>query len=94
MRKIVIQKKRIKFNLLLVGAFIAFILFDELYFRGRELYITPIFGSFLLLFDTQKIKSNTGVVWIILLSIYTSLIGVKLSENAENFSLLYNIVIK
>ena len=47
MRKIVIQKKRIKFNLLLVGAFIAFILFDELYFRGRELYITPIFGSFL-----------------------------------------------
>lgn len=92
MRKIVIHKKRTKFNLLLIGAFIAFILFDELYFRGRELYITPIIGLFLLLFDDQKIKINTGVVWIILLSIYTSLIGVKLSDNTENFSLLYNIV--
>lgn len=71
---------------------ISMVLFIELCFNGTALFITPIiFLSRIVL--CKKINWDNSIFWLILMMIYTTLLGMIVPHNTEDFSMWYNFAV-
>ena len=74
------------------GILISIVLFSELCFAGTALFITPIaFFTRILFFP--KIKVDNSIFWLMIMMAYTTLIGIVVPNNTDNFSVPYNFVV-
>lgn len=74
------------------GILVSFVLFSELCFKGVSLFITP-FVFFVRILFIQRKKVDESFFWLVLMMLYTSLIGIIVPQNTDNFSIFYNFFV-
>lgn len=74
------------------GILISIVLFSELCFNGIPLFITPILFLARIIF-CKRIKVDNSIFWLVIMMIYTTLLGSVVPHNTEDFSILYNLAV-
>lgn len=86
------DERYIENNLIIDGILISIVLFSELCFSGKMLFIMPLIFVMRILIS-KKIKVDYSILWLVVMLTYTTLLGMVVPNNTEDFSVWYNFVV-
>lgn len=71
------------------GLLISLVLFAELCFDGKALFLTPLIFLFRIAF-IKKLYMDSSYLWLFIMMLYTTVLGMVVPNNSDNFSVWYN----
>lgn len=71
------------------GLLISLVLFAELCFDGKALFLTPLIFLFRIAL-IKKLYMDSSYLWLFIIMLYTTVLGMVVPNNSDNFSVWYN----
>ena len=71
------------------GLLISLVLFAELCFDGKALFLTPLIFLFRIAL-IKKLYMDSSYLWLFIMMLYTTVLGMVVPNNSDNFSVWYN----